>query len=326
MAIGEFYNASRVLIVAGKGGVGKTTVGATVAVAAARAGASVLCVELEGHSVLGRPFGVDTIDYTPTPLWRAPAPTTDGRRGSVRGRRLTPDEALVEHLQTHGLDLLAGRVMTGGAIDVVSSAAPGIRDLVTLGKIAQLERNAQADLLIVDAPAAGHALSFLQAPAGLLETGEGPIRDQAERVLEMFGDPDRCQVALVTLPEETPVRETIETAFSLEDLVDIKLAPVIVNGVVPEIPGLAAARAADDGARDADPRTIARRRAADHRLAVHRRERAAIEELARELPLPRIELPLLPTTRLGPDDLGRLADALTRPPTDRLDGGQGTER
>ncbi len=306
MAIGEFYNASKVLIVAGKGGVGKTTVGATVAVAAARAGAEVVCVELEGHSVLGGAFGVPTIGYEPTPLLDLPG------AGSVAGRRLTPDEALVDHLRSHGLDLLAGRVLTGGAIDVVSSAAPGIRDLVTLGKIASLERSGDGDLLIVDAPAAGHALSFLQAPAGLLDTGDGPIREQAERVLAMFGDPRRCQVALVTLPDETPVRETIETAFSLEDLVGIQLAPVVVNSVMPTIPGLAEAHAAlteprPDDVTDADR---ARRAAADHRLALHRRQRAALDDLTAELPLPLLELPLLPSGRLGLDDLGVLADAL----------------
>ena len=86
-------------------------------------------------------------------------------------------------------------------------------------------------------------MTFLTAAAGLADsTTSGPVRDQADQVLAMFGDADRCQVVLVTLAEETPVSETIETAYSLEDEVGIKLGPVVVNGLWPAIDGLGRCR------------------------------------------------------------------------------------
>ena len=123
-----------------------------------------------------------------------------------------------------------------------------------LGKVKQLERDGAADLLVLDAPAAGHAITFLQAARGLLDAVRvGPINTQAREVLEMLNDPARCQVVLVTLPEETPVNELIETAYSLEDKVGVSLGPVVVNGLYPEIDGLDADPSAAADARRHEP-------------------------------------------------------------------------
>ena len=127
---------------------------------------------------------------------------------------------------------LSKRLVASGAIDVVATAAPGIKDIVLLGKIKQIERSGVVDLIVLDAPAAGHAVTFLMSARGLLDAVRvGPIRAQAEDVLELLSDGDRCQVLLVTLPEETPVNEVVETAYKLEDRVGIKLAPIVVNGL-----------------------------------------------------------------------------------------------
>src|SRR5207237_1600961 len=108
-----------------------------------------------------------------------------------------------------------------------------------LGKVKQLERAGVADLIVLDAPAAGHAVSFLMSPRGLLDAARvGPIRTQAQEVLDLLTDSARCQVVLVTLPEETPVNELVETAFALEDRVGVSLGPVVVNGIYPELEGL----------------------------------------------------------------------------------------
>src|SRR6185436_5738906 len=109
-------------------------------------------------------------------------------------------------------------------LDVVATAVPGIKDILVLGKVKQLERASDADVIIIDAPAAGHAITFLTSPRGLLDAVRlGPVRQQAEDVIELLSDPERCRVMLVTLPEETPVNELVDTAFALEDKVGVKL-------------------------------------------------------------------------------------------------------
>ncbi len=150
----------------------------------------------------------------------------------VRARTLTPDDALLEYLEGHGMSRISRRLASSGAMDVVATAAPGIKDILILGKVKQLERGKAADLIVLDAPAAGHAITFLRSARGLLDAVKvGPINTQAQDVLDMLTDPARCQVILVSLPEETPVNEVVETAYSLEDEVGIMLGPVVMNGL-----------------------------------------------------------------------------------------------
>lgn len=308
MSAVDFFSASRVLIVAGKGGVGKTTVGATIGIAAARAGLRTHIVELEGRSNLGIPFGIDKLTHRPATLME---PTSTN--GRLRGSRLTPDQALGDYLVDHGLRI-GGRLAKFSAIELITTTAPGIRDLLTLGKIRSLEESDDDDLIVVDAPAAGHAISFLRAAAGMAASApSGPIRDQADHALEMLGDGARSRVMLVTLPEETPVTEIIETAFTIEDEVGVHLAPVVVNSVWPEIKGLEKA-AAETGKRENDARDN-RRSAAAYRLARQQQQRSEINRLAEGLPLPQIELPFVFTTDLGRADLDALAEAFTEQAT-----------
>jgi anion-transporting ArsA/GET3 family ATPase len=204
----EFFAATRLVIVAGKGGVGKTTVTAVLARAAAKTGLRVLVVELDGKPALSRLVaGLPVIS-------------------------VTASASLAEYLEAHGLKRVAKRLANSGVIEVVSTAAPGIDDIVVLGKLKQLERGGEYDLVVVDGPAAGHAITFLRSARSLLDTVRGgPIKTQATEVLEMLTDPERSQVVLVTLPETTPVNELIETAYSLEERVGVQLGPVVVNGV-----------------------------------------------------------------------------------------------
>ncbi len=305
MSATDFLRTSRILIVAGKGGVGKTTVGATIGVAAARSGLNTLLVELEGHSTLGRAFGFDELPYEDVDLF---APS-DGGPGHLRGRRITPDEALIDYLSGHGLDRITGRLARTGTIDVVATAAPGIRDLLTLGKIRQIEATEDVDLIVVDAPAAGHAVTFLRSAAGLSEAGaDGPVKEQADLVSAMLSDDARCQVILVTLPEETPITEVIETAYSLEDDVGIALGPIVVNGLIPTIPGLEAELRDLGTSRSKINR--ARREAATYRLGREQSQATEVERLDIELPLPRIELPHLFRAGLDEASVHELTDAL----------------
>ena len=299
---------------AGKGGVGKTTVSATLARAAALAGLSTLIVEVEGKSGLPGIFGQGELGYDEVVL--SPGGGPDGA-ADVRARTLTADAALLEYLRDHGLSRISKRLVSSGALDVVATAAPGIKDILLLGKVKQLEREGVADLIVLDAPAAGHAITFLQSARSLIDTvSVGPINAQARDVLELLEDHERCQVVLVTIPEETPVNEAVETAFSLEDRVGIGLGPIVVNGVYPALDGLtavpaeveAAAAAADVSLRDGEAEALAS--AAAFRLDRSALQAEQVGRLESQLPLPQLRLPFVFTTDVGPADLDVLARAM----------------
>ena len=316
---GAFCAQTRLLIVAGKGGVGKTTVSAALAQMAARRGLTSLIIEVEGKSGLASAFGhTDPLTYRQVVLSAGGGP--DGA-ADVLARTLTPDDALLEYLEDHGMRRISRRLATSGALDVVATAAPGIKDILVLGKVKQLERASAADLdgsadwLVLDAPAAGHAVTFLMSAGGLMDAVTvGPIRTQASEVIDLLADPTRCQVMLVTLPEETPVNEVVETAFRLEDRVGVHLAPIVVNGLYPSsslAPDPSAAAEAAD-VRLTRSEVDALKAAADFRE--HRRglQEEQLSRLAQALPLPQLHLPFLFTTDIGPAEVDTLAAVLAR--------------
>ncbi len=283
----QSLTAARVVVVAGKGGVGKTTVTAVIARAASDAGRRVLVVELDGKPALA--------DLLP----------------DIDVLAISAPEALDEYLRDHGFARIAKRLNRTGVIDVVGTAAPGIDDIVVLGKIKQLERSGDYDLVVVDGPAAGHAITFLMSAAGLADAvSSGPVRAQADEVLELLHDPKRCQVVLVTLPETTPVNEVVETAFALEDEVGVQLGPVVVNGVdvgdlLPD----------DDTVRrtvaDLDEATAqALLDAVAFRRSRRAMEAGEIERLGTELPIPEVTLPALRVAGLTASDIEQLAGTL----------------
>lgn len=317
-----FCAQTRVFIVAGKGGVGKTTVSAALARMASLAGLTTLVIEVEGKSGLTAAFGLPgELGYLELVLAGG-----DGEQGAeVRARTLTADQALLEYLEDHGMRRVSRRLVATGAIDVVATAAPGIKDILVLGKVKQIERAAATgagedghgpDLIVLDAPAAGHAVRFLTSAHGLLDAVRvGPIRSQARDVIELLQDPSRCQVLLVTLPEETPVNEVVETAYELEDRVGVSLAAVVVNGLYPVVDGLdvdpeTAAQAAGVHLRPREAEALqAAGRFRAGRSALHATQ---VARLAQALPLPQLHLPFLFTTDVGRDEVEQLARALAR--------------
>jgi arsenite-transporting ATPase len=281
-------SAARVTIVAGKGGVGKTTVTAVLARAAAAAGLRVLAVELDGKPVLTDLVGDD-----------------------VPCEAISGSAALETYLHDHGFGRVARRLTTSGVIDVVATAAPGIDDIVVLGRIKQLERSGEWDVIVVDGPAAGHAITFLTSAAGLLDAVRGgPVRTQAQDVVELLSDPARCQVILVTMPETTPVNEVVQTAYALEDRVGVKLGPVVVNEIdglgEPDVPDPATI---DVDTVDADVLVAA----ATYRRARRTMQADEVARLAGELALPQWHLPLLPVAGLGTGDVDALVKAMRAP-------------
>lgn len=221
----------KILIVSGKGGVGKTTVAGALALVAARRGRKVCVAEVDRKGTLPKLFGGSSLSYEPTQM-----------AAGVWGMNIVPDEALAEYLDIHyHMKRIAKIFSSTHFVDFVTATAPGLKDILVLGKIWYLEQGRETggtrhdfDTIIVDAPAAGHMLTFLSAPMGLSDAVQvGPIRRQADWIVQMLTDPKRTRVHLVTLAEEMPVTETIETSEALGKKVGIEAGVVFANGIYP---------------------------------------------------------------------------------------------
>jgi anion-transporting ArsA/GET3 family ATPase len=306
--VAGLLRSTDVRFVVGKGGVGKTTVTAALALAGARAGLTVLVVELERRPELARCFGGDgALELETTTLF------SDRSGGGVLGRHVAPDAALVEWLSDHGMRRLVNKMRSTGALDVVSTAVPGIRDVLILGKIKALANHQVADVVLVDAPATGHSLSLLAAPASLMAAARsGPIRRQAEDADRMLRDESRCAVTLVTMPTELAVAEAVEAAFDIEDRAGVALSGVVVNQVEGAEPALARALDAVEVA-GLGPDLI------DSIEAARRFSRARFEEeevqrrrLSEELPLPQVILSRLDVDVVDLTSACQLANEMRR--------------
>jgi arsenite-transporting ATPase len=304
----EWVSDARVLVVAGKGGVGSTTVAAAVSLLAARQGADVLLLAVDGRPSLGPMLGGPALGPDEAVLQ-----SFEGG-GRVRGRTIPAEGAFADYLELKGVNALVRRAASAASLDVIAAATPGLEHLLVLGKVKELDREGAADLIVVDAPPAGHAAPFLRSASALLDVvTDGPVRTQAIEVAEMLADPRRCQALLVTLPEETPVNEVVELAFDLEEHIGLALAPVVVNACWPDRSGLAmsASRAAKAQGVTLPKATLAALDVASRfgqaRLV---QQREQLTRLRAALPLPLIELPRIPAPRLTPEHLELLADSL----------------
>ena len=302
----EFFASSKLFIVAGKGGVGKTTVAASLARLATTCLRRTLLVDVERKRGIAAAFGVAPLTYDEQVLVPAAA---DGSTAELLGRTITPDDALIEWLGDHGLRRLGDRMVSTGLIDIIATATPGIRDLLVLGKVKQLVLDGGYDLVVLDTPASGHAISFLRSPQGLAEAvRSGPIRRQADEVLNLVRDPARTRVVLVTLAEETPVNELIDTAYQLEETLGVALGPVVVNGLVAAPPTLTAAARAR--------LTADQLRAVTESLAFElsrfANQSAQRDRLSTALPLPQLHLPEQAGVTIARDDIFGLAAELGR--------------
>jgi arsenite/tail-anchored protein-transporting ATPase len=281
-------------------------------VRAATDGADVLLIAVDGKPGLGPLLGGEPLGPTDQVL-RA----FDGG-GRIRGRTVPAQQAFGDYLDLRGVGGLLRRAASAASLDMVAASTPGLEHLLVLGKIKELERTAAADLIIVDAPPAGNAAPFIRSAAALQAVvSSGPLREQADEVAEMLADGGRCQAVLVTLPEETPVNEVIELAYDIEEAIGVHLAPLVVNGCWPDRSGLdvtvkAAATAAGVKVSAPAARALESSRAfGSARLALQRGQLARLDE---RLPLPRRQLPRLPTPRLTSAHLDQLAAVLAEQP------------
>jgi anion-transporting ArsA/GET3 family ATPase len=231
MLVDEFLRP-KILIVSGKGGVGKTTVAAALALVAARRSRRVCVAEVDLKGSLPRLFGAGPLGYVPREL-----------SPGVWGLNITPEEALAEYLRVQYRMHRISRVFSHSHfIDFIATAAPGLEDILVLGKVWYLEQGRAAggsthdfDTIIMDAPAAGHMRTFLAAPVGLSDAVRvGPIRRQAQWILSMLRDPRRTRIHLVTLAEEMPVAETLETSQALAGPLRMSQGVAFANAVYEE--------------------------------------------------------------------------------------------
>ena len=189
---------------------------------------------------------------------------------------------------------ISKRLIASGALEVVATAVPGMKDILVLGKVKSLDEARAADLLIVDVPAAGHAdlVPALRRAGCSTRCGSDRSTSRPPTWSRSLSDPARCQVMLVTLPEETPVSEAIETAFAIEDRAGVALGPVVVNQCFEPLPA-GVSVAVEDVLADADAcgRFVSEREAHDLALALdfratrHAVQREQIERLRAQAPV-----------------------------------------
>ncbi len=222
----------RLHVVSGKGGTGKTTVAAALALALAHQGRRVLLAEVEGRQGLARLFDRPPLGYAPTPL-------TTVRDGAVLGLAVEAKAALLEYLEVFYRLGRAGRALERvGAIDFATTIAPGLRDVLLIGKVYDAVRLREGrrrgegphafDAVVLDAPPTGRIGRFLNVNADVAGLAKvGPIHSQAESIMTLLTS-DATAVHLVTLLEEMPVQETADAAAELRDL-GLPLGHLLLN-------------------------------------------------------------------------------------------------
>jgi anion-transporting ArsA/GET3 family ATPase len=316
---------ARLHFVTGKGGTGKSTIAASLALALAAGGRKVLLVEVEGRQGIAQLF-----DVPPLPYEEVKIATADGG-GMVNALAIDIEAAFLEYLEMFYNLGLAGRAMRRiGAVEFATTIAPGLRDVLLTGKIKEIvvrnekpdKKRSAYDAIVVDSPPTGRIARFLDVTKAVSDLAKGgPVHSQAEGVVKLLHS-DLTAIHLVTLLEALPMQETLEAIDELQDL-KLPIGSVIVNRNIPAyLPPDALAKAADgdidaDKIRDDLAKTGITLSDSDFaglltesiQHATRISARAESAEQLDEIKVPRLELPALPDgVDLG--SLYELAEAL----------------
>ena len=218
----------KLLFVTGKGGVGKTTIAAALALLGSQHGKKTLACEIDAKGNMADFFETVPTGYQPREV-----------QPNLFAMSMDTEASLDEYLRLQlRLPALARIGPLARAFEFVATAAPGVREILTVGKPVWEVREGNYDLVVVDAPASGHIVSQLAAPQAINELVQvGLVRQQTGWLLEVLGNPALTGLVIVTTPEEMPVNETIELAGRVEDETDVDLSAIVVNRVLPELFG-----------------------------------------------------------------------------------------
>jgi anion-transporting ArsA/GET3 family ATPase len=299
----------RLVIVTGKGGVGKSTVALTLGMAAAARGKRAIVCEVSAQERLSRVFHRAEVGFSEVEMAE-----------NLWAISIDPDEAIREYLLIQ-LKVRAMRdlLYRSKIFSYLAAATPGLKELVTIGKIWELtleQRKVKGgrnyDLVIVDAPATGHGVGFLQTPrtfAGIARVG--PVHSQARELDRFITDHDTTGVAIVALPEEMPVNESASLEEQLKREVGMAVDRVYMNAMYPERFSRGEADQLERTMDDVDGPARAAIQAAVSEHNRSRSQRAQLQRLKRRVSSPVKTLPFIFKPTLGVPEVERLAGALT---------------
>jgi len=218
----------KLLFVTGKGGVGKSTVAAALALLASQRGKRTLACELDAKGNMADFFEAGETNYTPREV-----------QPNLFAMSMDTEASLQEYLRLQmRLPAIARIGPLARAFEFVATAAPGVREILTVGKPVWEVREGNYDLVVVDAVATGHIVGQLAAPQAINDLVHvGLIRQQTGWLIDILGNKQTTALVIVTTPEEMPVNETIELAGRVEDETDVALSTIVVNRVLPELFG-----------------------------------------------------------------------------------------
>jgi anion-transporting ArsA/GET3 family ATPase len=216
----------KLLFVTGKGGVGKTSVASALGHLAAGRGQRTLVCEVDSKGDLAEFFGVGPLSFEPTEV-----------RRNLHAMAMDTEESLKEYLRLQlKMPMLAKVGPLARTFDFIANAAPGVKEILTVGKLTWEVRERHYDLVVVDASATGHVVGQLASPVAINDLVKvGLVRNQTDWMIDILTDPAQTAVVVVTSPEEMPVSETLELVQRLGDETDIEVASVVVNRVLPEL-------------------------------------------------------------------------------------------